>query len=484
VKPAREIGETFVRLEAQIDNHSHSTGQIDIEASWTDRVDRLTDPGPTDEAHAGRVFSHRPRYSESLAKLPINALDDQTRPKQDFADTKHRFVKYRPDGTTRYREYFPASLTSDRNNILYRGEETEVNVLSSARPVAPEILYVIPTFRWETEVPGAGPGKSKSHYPDQATSRRIGRGLRVYLSRPWFSSGVGELLGVVIPKDSSPTDAARRYISEWGADPIWNTSGPKTQLAASDFTNSAKVSTDPLSIAEDSSVEVHAVGFNVEYNAERQVWFTDIEMGPVASYTPFVRLALARYQPDSIEGAHLSPIVRAEFAQLANDRTATLQFQAETLRVTVSGIAARNKLGENIAAATPSPVGPTPVAPPGYQYDPDAGAGRLVTVHVEQRGPGKSDFEWERVADPAVLPSFSPFLPLSAPDVLWTAEIPLPARVPASFERRLIIQEIEVFQTDPDPGVAEALTLDGSGSVPLRGRVVYLDVIALSDLGR
>src|SRR6185369_6347230 len=117
------------------------------------------------------------------------------------------------------------------------GEETEVNILSSARPVAPEILYVIPTFRWETEVVGGGPGKS--HYPDSATSRRIGRGLRVYLSRPWFSSGVGELLGVVIPKDSSPTDAARRYISEWGADPIWNSSGPTTQLAASDFTNSA-----------------------------------------------------------------------------------------------------------------------------------------------------------------------------------------------------------------------------------------------------
>ncbi len=43
-----------------------------------------------------------------------------------------------------------------------------------------------------------------------------------------------------------------------------------------------------------------------------------------ASYMPFVRLAFARFQPKSIEKAELSRIVRAEFAQYAPDRVASV----------------------------------------------------------------------------------------------------------------------------------------------------------------
>jgi hypothetical protein len=39
---------------------------------------------------------------------------------------------------------------------------------------------------------------------------------------------------------------------------------------------------------------------------------------------PFIRLALARYQPKSIEKAELSRVVRADFAQYATDRVASV----------------------------------------------------------------------------------------------------------------------------------------------------------------
>ena len=44
------------------------------------------------------------------------------------------------------------------------------------------MLYVVPTFKWVES-------------GDGLTRERVGRGLRVYLDRPWYSSGDGELLG-------------------------------------------------------------------------------------------------------------------------------------------------------------------------------------------------------------------------------------------------------------------------------------------------
>src|SRR5215207_3202949 len=44
---------------------------------------------------------------------------------------------------------------------------------------------------------------------------------------------------------------------------------------------------------------VEVAPHDVFYDAERQLWFCDIEIDQGQSYWPFVRLALARYQPCS-----------------------------------------------------------------------------------------------------------------------------------------------------------------------------------------
>jgi hypothetical protein len=65
-----------------------------------------------------------------------------------------------------------------------------VMVPSTALPAAPVVHSVIPLFRW-----------SDTSEPEQPMSFRHVRraGVRVYLERPWFSSGNGELLGVLLP---------------------------------------------------------------------------------------------------------------------------------------------------------------------------------------------------------------------------------------------------------------------------------------------
>jgi len=66
----------------------------------------------------------------------------------------------------------------------------------------------------------------------------------------------------------------------------------------------------------------------------------------------FIRLALARYQQNSIPGCSLSPIVLADFSQLLNDRCVTVQDSHNgQYSVSVSGPA------EDRGAASSNPAG-------------------------------------------------------------------------------------------------------------------------------
>src|SRR5690606_22594759 len=113
--------------------------------------------------------------------------------------------------TTRFREYLPPSLYAQQELVTRlgpvalgatfalpaeddpgapvlvdpNGSDAQSLVPASAAPDDPRVLYVVPTFRWERS-------SSANAATQQAT--RHGNGLRVWLDRPWFSSGDGELL--------------------------------------------------------------------------------------------------------------------------------------------------------------------------------------------------------------------------------------------------------------------------------------------------
>jgi hypothetical protein len=124
--------------------------------------------------------------------------------RHELGDTRHRVVTYQAVGTTRYQEYFPLEVIANRENLEAAGPPMPVDVRSSARPPAPRILYAVPTFGWES-------------YP--GGRRRVGGGVRLYLDRPWFASGAGERLAVVLTTDQTPGNTP--YVSRWGQDPMW-----------------------------------------------------------------------------------------------------------------------------------------------------------------------------------------------------------------------------------------------------------------------
>jgi hypothetical protein len=110
-------------------------------------------------------------------------------------------IQYTMRATTRFREYLPAALYSQRDQVtrvgpiaagpamkvgaandpgapvLAAGSGTAPNTVipATAPPDDPRVVYTVPTFRW-AETPGAG----------SLDTTRLGNGLRVWLERPWF----------------------------------------------------------------------------------------------------------------------------------------------------------------------------------------------------------------------------------------------------------------------------------------------------------
>jgi hypothetical protein len=235
------------------------------------------------------------------------------------------------DGATVDVDFVPGSVT--RTNTEAQ-PPVVVNVRSSARPAVPDIAYLIPTFGWE-----------KSDDTQKISSTRRGNGLRVYLRRPWYSSGDGEMLGVVLAEGSSgPPLGMRQYVTLRGQDPLF-ASSPVTVAPGTGEFGLAIHPKAGYKLAESDgrpgltstvAVAPHAVA----YDAERRMWYSDITVAQGKAYSPFLRLAVARFQPNSLTDVELSPVVLAQFAQLNPDRTLSIVFDAAdaTLaHVTVAG---------------------------------------------------------------------------------------------------------------------------------------------------
>jgi len=441
-----KVGDTFAALEGKVSIHAKSTGKIDLYATWSE---------PT-----GFGFE-RKNGGGHACEVPVHdvgsngvALGDRH---HEFGDPKYRRVRYSATATTRFRDCFvyPNEPPLDSSELTRTTTaEFEADVLNSARPLAPNLVYVIPTFGWESGV-------------DQTStfSRRKG-GLRVYLNEPWFSSGDGELLGVVLwlgPTDQcghallqegavAPAeleDRLKPYATQWGRDPIW-LSGPTHALPSLEhFTRAAAVESN-VTIEELPDTLMAVAGHEVGYDETRHLFYCDIDIDAGPSYYPFLRLALARYQPKSIPGAEVSRIVLADFAQFAPDRMAWIlrdPQDPDLLKITVSGTGYRKNKSFNCASSMEM---------------------RLERWLSEDEG----DIGW--------VPVLFGLLSLQADQTLqtltvWTATLHLPLHRPGA-RFRLIFEEHESFLGDPPQGQVLPNGQFGEGR---ERRLVYSDAVEI-----
>ncbi len=338
-------------------------------------------------------------------------------------------------------------LSTDK--ISRQGHLIEIDILNSARPLAPEVQYILPTFGWEQETDN---NEDKGWKSFQRI--RKGGGLRVYLDRPWYSSGDGELLGVTLYPQLVP-DKLKPYVTQWGMDPIRNSKVPKGGLNIGDFENVEHGQTG-LNLEELFDPKVNIAGFKVEYNTDRKLWYSDIQLDSdiMISYYPFIRLALARYQPNSIIDAHISRVVLTDFVQVANDRTLNIDFKDnnEDFYISVVGIATGDR------------------------------ASNRVEVIIESLAPGAHhEFGWVPISSTKNQPN--PYtLKLSPVDLStylwkWAANLKLP-KTRSANTYRLVVREYERFKADAHPKNAFMLS-SAQHFVKDTERMVYADIVEL-----
>jgi hypothetical protein len=446
-----------------IHSHSRSTGEVEVWAEWTEPQDLL--PQAPQPAVPRKAFAYRMSipYGFDDVTFPVTpdhqVVDPTTcqltkgapQARIDFGDTKYRLIQFRCTATTRYGEYYNPADVADTTKTTLPGALTATTyvVYSSARGPAPDIAYVVPTFGWT----------------DASTTdhTRAGGGVRIYLNRPWFATGDGEILAVLVGNVTSGFvdvgDDVRPYVSEWGFDPVYedafNTgffgNFPYTTLNAVRVI-SADAKAHPavaLTLAENPALTVLAIGHDIHYSPERDLWYTDVELDSAGAYTPFVRLAVARYQPNSIPkaGLELSTVVKIDCVQLAANRHATAVRAGMAVTLTVTGPSAANLYGKNASGDF-------------------ANAGHLVMATVDFRPVGGSNLDWKvfQQAGSDLKVTLDANAPIGPGITSWSKTIANAPPTDSVNEYRVRIEEFEQFQGD-------------GGTVGLRA--VYLDTFPL-----
>lgn len=472
----RNPGETFCTLAGLLHLHGKSTDKVDFRAAWEDR-----EPAP--EADEGFV-----RLSRSADACRFDVSDPETRLapmglRHELGDTRHRRISYWATAASRFREYFehdtdptlPKDLVFTTPATLDRPADFILDVPSSARPLAPVVEYIIPTFGWEEE-----------QSDDGAFRRRSGNGLRVYLSGNWFSSGEGELLGVLLahgpqivtadgltdeegaalvsPRAPVPPEKLQPYVTRWGIDPIW-LSGLVHQTPTLHHFPDATVRATDLTLEENPPIPtdeprwgVAVAGHPVAYDRERKLWYCDITIDAGPSYYPFVRFALARFQPCSVAGTELSRVFTADCVQTAPDRLVWVSPDPNNpagVRVSLSGMAPRGCF--NVICPN------------------------RVIVRAEAMLPGTDAPVWVPVA--------GPWVPLAEMQVtktvtVWSGAITLP-QVRDAQRYRLVVEEYEFLNADPGRGfdnhAATALrAAAGVKRTAVWPRLVYSDTVEIN----
>jgi hypothetical protein len=201
---------------------------------------------------------------------------------------------------------------------------------------------------------------------------------------------------------------------------------------------------------------VAVAGYKPEFDKDRGLWYCDIEIDFGASYFPFIRMALARYQPISVDDAHLSHVVLADYAQLAPDRTATVIYDPRNPK----------KIDLAVTGLT-------------YQSSQAAAGPSLMEVTVETKPLGADgDLGWVPVPEATIGLGAQP----GSTPTIWRGQIRLDRyKVPKLQELRLVIREYETFVADahgPQVGVAMVAL---PTTQPAR-RLVYADVLKLPPL--
>ncbi|MEV6426250.1 hypothetical protein [Nocardia sp. NPDC051463] len=473
-------------LDGVIEVHGASTEKIELRARWDDLVDDPTTDEPALSGTKAIVVDHRIQEHErgSLFTLLDRGHEVGTRITEmgvrtaihSLPDTKARTVHYRLHGISRYREFFLPSELPSADDEASAGNEVAVNIPSSAPPLPPVVRDVIPMFLWEQT--------TEPEHPFAV--RRIRRsGVRIWLDRPWYSSGDGEMLAILTTGDPELAKGKDDEVSLWARDPIlagpemrntyevpvlsaWEQRAVQLTLVPQDKPGRpvAHVVRERKSDKpEDRDKVINAYAFRPEFHKERKRWFVDVVLDSAHAIWPFLRLSVARYQPNSIPGMAFSEVVATDFVQLPPERIGTLSRPEDgEVRVSVTGVTA--------VTATPDSDRPTPPTDRDTFRNALSKSRRVVATLQARNTASGSDIDW---VDIVSVPCEPAGVRLGSFEATWSAALPLKPEQQlltpgTSDDLRVQVEEYEVLPADPVPGEQTPGTTE---------RLVYADHFSL-----
>jgi hypothetical protein len=318
---------TSVDLKATVGYHPATTGEVHLQAEWADVVD--TGAGPVETRRKTATLGSA-LVAGSAATAPMDVT-------LELGDTRRHDLTVRPAATSPFREYFDPGTLAVR-----AGQPATITVKNRSRPTAPVVHAALPLFAW---------ARSTANGVYKSTRKTVG--VRVVLDRPWNVTGVGERLGVVVYRLSADATSAggkklRELVTRWGTDPLQeqqpqstehllaNRFGGQSDLAGAVTLPEGPPSTDTVPVPK-----VDVVAYPVEFDPARDRWVADVQfsaLGLPETAWPFLRLALVRFQPQSLTGCHLSPVTIAPFVQIPPTRTIEARREGPVgVRVKVTG---------------------------------------------------------------------------------------------------------------------------------------------------
>jgi hypothetical protein len=271
------------------------------------------------------------------------------------------FIQTLPDTRCRKLLYSPVASTCFEPlcRVLQSisGEPGALMAPATVAPLPPEISFIMPLYGWNTT------GALSSG--EKVRQTRKGFAVRIFLRRGWFSSGQDEMLAVIFSPSGNNTPT-RLPMTEMAFDPVATAvqdipaearqlsidsigmvnerPEPGFAVIKADFPHPEAPSAAMIAKDGNKTVQwppIQTAVHPVRYSPHRGLWYCDIlfkhsfEVLP----TPFLRLAVARYQPNAPQEIQLSKTVRLDLFPLQNSRTATLErMGARQYTLTVAGV--------------------------------------------------------------------------------------------------------------------------------------------------
>ena len=298
-----------------------------VKAAWDELIDR---PGSRSRPRAGwrpwglrrAEESGRAGLRQRVAPLPVPSqpLLPATHPALDqvLGDQKHRAVRYSVTAATRFREYFLGIPEGDPP--LREGPEQTVHVLNASRPDPLPVHSIVPIYNWDRDLL-AGQYQHAAHLraaglpapplgPHRDGRAPGGGGLRQRRQRRGEPGaqrpGVRLISATLDPLEDEANVAP----------PLLETSFPARKEVLKTM-----ALLEPGRSRAPSSYGVTVVGHEVKYNAERDLWYADVEIAGIIDRFPFLRLGLVRFQPYSTAGCHVSRVDLPDPVQIMPQRT-------------------------------------------------------------------------------------------------------------------------------------------------------------------